>query len=76
MFTKDDGELILGIYVDDGILIGSNIQQMNHIIEELRKEFKMTVNKNPRFFVGFEIKKGKKSNQTDARGVFKNYFEQ
>lgn len=55
LFTKNNSELILGIYVDDGILMGKNQQEMKQIIKELKSEFKMTVENKPKTFVGFEI---------------------
>ena len=33
--------VILGIYVDDGILTGSNSEEMECIIKKLREEFKI-----------------------------------
>lgn len=54
--------MILGIYVDDGILVGRNEKDMLEIIKELKKEFSVTINVKPQFFVGIEIQ------QTD-RGI-------
>jgi len=55
IFKSKDKELILGIYVDDGILIGNNIHEIKDTIKQLKTEFKMTVFYNPKIFVGLEI---------------------
>jgi hypothetical protein len=39
LFMKEDRKLFLGIYVDDGILVGENIEEMNNLLKELKKEF-------------------------------------
>jgi len=47
--------LILGIYVDDGILIGNDLQEIEETIKQLKTEFKMTVIYKPKTFVGLEL---------------------
>lgn len=44
MFKKLDGKLILGIYVDDGILIGENQRELRELLEDLSSEFKVSIN--------------------------------
>jgi len=41
--------------VDDGILIGDNIHEIEETIKQLKTEFKMTVFYNQKTFVGLEI---------------------
>lgn len=56
IFKKKDKELILGIYVDDGILIGKDFQEIEETIKQLKTEFKMTALYKPKTFVGLEIR--------------------
>jgi len=58
LFKRLDSEITLGIYVDDGILIGSDPTELEQIIKQLSEEFKMTAVRDPKYFVGFEIIKG------------------
>lgn len=55
LFKKTNGELILGIYVDDGIIIGNNTNEIRDLIMKLKQEFKVTVAYDANNFVGFEI---------------------
>ena len=57
LFKRENSDSILGIYVDDGILIGSDPSELARIVKELSAEFKMTATKNPKIFVGLEITK-------------------
>lgn len=62
LFTKNNSELILGIYVCglDRILMGKDLQKMKQIIKELKSELRMTIMNKPETFAGFEIIKKKK----------------
>lgn len=77
LFKKDDGDIILGIYVDDGILIGKDQRKIDMILEDLSKEFKMTVIKKPKTFVGLEIHQDRehiKLGQTEyLQGMLEKY---
>lgn len=57
IFTNDEKTLFLAIYVDDGILIGENEDDMNKLLKKLKQEFEMTVQQNPKSFLGMEIVK-------------------
>jgi len=57
IFKKNNGDLILGIYVDDGILIGNDLQEIEETIKQLKAEFRMTVIYKPKIFVGLELSK-------------------
>lgn len=57
LFTKKDCELIMAIYIDDGIIIGNNSSEIEQILEDLEQEFKISVMREPDNFVGFEIVK-------------------
>lgn len=55
LFKKTESELILGIYVDDGIIVGNDIKEIDQLIKELEREFKIKVSHKINNFVGFEI---------------------
>lgn len=57
LFKKTNGKLILGIYVDDGIIVGENLKEINELIKKLKQEFKITVTQEIKTFVGLEISK-------------------
>jgi len=48
--------IILDIYVDDGLLVGSDIEEINKILKEVASEFKIKISRNTKIFVGLEIK--------------------
>lgn len=77
MFVKESNNLILGIYVDDGILVGENLQEMEKLLKELKKEFQVTIEKDPKLFIGMEIDRkedGLKLTQTNyGLNVLKRY---
>lgn len=45
----------LAIHVDDGIIFGKNIAQMQELLKQLKSEFEITVNENPKVYLGLEI---------------------
>lgn len=47
--------MILGIYMDNGIVIGNNINEINKLMEKLKQEFKITIMHEVKIFVGFEV---------------------
>lgn len=50
------GKIILGLYVDDGLLCCSSQSTMNRMIEEMSKAFEVKVG-DPSCFVGLELKR-------------------
>lgn len=56
IFKTKNGNMILAIYVDDGLLIGQDDSEMNIFLEKLKENFKITVTKNPKNFLGIDIK--------------------
>lgn len=67
--------MILGIYVDDGIIIGNNTQEITKLTEELKKEFSVTIVKNPEIFLGLKVQKadnGLKLKQITQEKYWKN----
>lgn len=55
IFKTEKGDIILGIYVDDGFLIGENEIQLRCLLKKLEKDFKMTYTEAPNTFLGMEI---------------------
>lgn len=51
---KADRKLILALYVDDGLLAGSDQQLIDEFIDELKERFKITT-KPASYFLGIEI---------------------
>ncbi|UYV61480.1 hypothetical protein LAZ67_1005005, partial [Cordylochernes scorpioides] len=47
--------LILALYVDDGMLFGSDEEEMDNLLEELAQEFEIRISNNPEMFVGMNI---------------------
>lgn len=57
IFTNSEGSLILGLYVDDGIVVGENQQCVNKMMEDLGQEFAIKIQKNPTRFLGIELRR-------------------
>ncbi|UYV78593.1 hypothetical protein LAZ67_16002087 [Cordylochernes scorpioides] len=55
IFKTQNGSLILALYVDDGMLIGSDEEEMDNLLEELAQEFEIRISNNPEMFVGMNI---------------------
>lgn len=53
---KNRNTLILAIYVDDGLVVGDDKKNIDLVIEQLKREFEMTV-MDVNCFLGFEIEK-------------------
>lgn len=60
-FKKNKSDLILRIYVNDGLLVGSNEEEINKVLLKLAKEFKIKISKerNTKTYVKLEIKNNK-----------------
>lgn len=55
VFKNDTGTIFLAIYVDDGIIVGFNEQEIIDLLSELNKEFQMVACDNPSSFLGIDI---------------------
>ncbi|GJQ88018.1 hypothetical protein Trydic_g12942 [Trypoxylus dichotomus] len=75
VFKNNDGTLILVIYIDDGILIGNNVNQMNELLSKLEYEFKMKIDKNLKTFLGIEIDKMEDGFMLKQENYIKNILE-
>lgn len=54
---KTDDNVILGLHVDDGIIIGNNVKKMENLLQLIADKFEIKVNENANNFVGIEIEK-------------------
>ena len=57
LFKTEDGTILLAIYIDDGLVVGSDRKKIERLVERLKREFKMTEQDNPRTYLGMELKK-------------------
>lgn len=55
LFTNKEQSIYLAIYVDDGLLMYKNKEDLKKIIDSIQKEFETTVCENPDKFLGIEI---------------------
>ncbi|UYV65691.1 hypothetical protein LAZ67_3005154 [Cordylochernes scorpioides] len=55
IFKNQNGSLILALYVDDGMLFGSHVEEMDNLLEELAQEFEIRISNNPEMYVGMNI---------------------
>lgn len=58
VFIETKKKLYLAIYVDDGLLCGKNVSEMNVLLNELHKNFRITYSK-AKFFVGLQIEESR-----------------
>lgn len=75
IYVRHDRTLILGFYVDDGVLLGKDLREMNQLIEDLKREFEITVDKSPTSFLGMEIKRLPGKTKTHTRKLLFEDFE-
>lgn len=77
MFKNEAKTVYLAIYVDDGILVGKNEDDLWDVLEKLKKMFEITVDTNVKNFIGMEIthdEKGLHLSQTNyCKGVIERY---
>lgn len=55
IFVNESYSIILAFYVDDGIVIGTNRQEVENLISEIGKEFKITRYTDPKSFLGIQL---------------------
>lgn len=71
IFKSKTTNVILGIYVDDGIIIRDKSSDILNLLDELKNEYKVTINTNPSNYVGFDIE----INKNRIKLVQSNYIE-
>lgn len=61
IFKQEDNNLILGIYVDDGIILWKDKCEIKRLVDDLRSEFEINYCGQSDIFLGMEmnIEKGK-----------------
>ncbi|KAJ1524577.1 hypothetical protein ONE63_011063 [Megalurothrips usitatus] len=57
VFMDPKKKFYVAIHVHDGIIVAKDKKQMIKIIEELKKEFEITVDERPKTYLGMEFKK-------------------
>lgn len=57
MFKNENQTLFLAIYVDDGIVLSKDQNELTSLWKNLKQEFKITVFEDPDMFLGIEIVK-------------------
>jgi len=57
LFKRMDNDMILSIYVDDGLLIGSDICFMDKFLKQLNEKFKIRIDRDTQSYVGLELYK-------------------
>ncbi|BET03524.1 Hydra magnipapillata [Nesidiocoris tenuis] len=55
LFRNVSGSVMVSIYVDDGLVIGKDQDELIQVLASLKEEFDMTIEENPSFFLGMEI---------------------
>ena len=53
---KNNKEIYLALYVDDGLVMSTSIKVLDQFLEELQDKFEIKMNE-PRYFVGLEIER-------------------
>jgi len=57
LFKRSDNDMILSIYVDDGLLIGSDICLMDKFLKQLNEKFEIKIDRDTQSYVGLELYK-------------------
>lgn len=54
--SKDDKKIIVCLYVDDGLVAATDLEESENFIRELKSKFKITT-QEAKYFLGFEIQR-------------------
>jgi len=76
IFKRSDSDIILSIYVDDGLLIGSNTHLMDMFLKQLNEEFKIKINRDSKSYVGLELNKSKNTLHLNQTAYIKKLLQQ
>lgn len=49
--------LYIAIHVDDGLIVGEDIQEIKSLMKKMQEKFEVAINENPKLYLGMEIKK-------------------
>ena len=55
IFKNKENTIIIAIYVDDGLIIGENMEDIRKVLKSIKDYFEMTINENPSMYVGMGI---------------------
>jgi hypothetical protein len=60
LYAKGDGDdrLLVGVYVDDLIIVGSSIRVINIFKEKMKNKFRMSDLEALSFYLGIEVRQG------------------
>ena len=56
VYVSKNGEMVLGIYVDDILLIANSKEEAEEMVAKLQKEFELSYNGEPGKYLGFQLK--------------------
>jgi len=76
IFRRSDSNIILSIYVDDGLLISSDIHLMDMFLKQLNEEFKIKINRDSKSYVGLELNKSKNTLHLNQKAYIKKLLQQ
>lgn len=57
IFVNADRSIILAIHVDDSLVLGNNLETMRKLLDDLNKDFKITIVLELKSFLGLDIEK-------------------
>lgn len=63
IFRNNDSSVVLAIYVDDGLIVGKDKEEILKILTILNKRFEIRINTEPKTYLGMELKK-------DSNGLY------
>ena len=75
IFKTANGTLFLAIYVDDGLIIGENSEEIQYLLERLEKSFEIKKFDKVDSFLGIRITKTKNSIKLDQENYTENLLE-
>jgi len=55
VFRNTKGTLWLAIHVDDGLVVYKNVDEKNHLVKAMQREFKLTLEENPTCYLNIKI---------------------
>ncbi|CAB3252481.1 unnamed protein product [Arctia plantaginis] len=55
VFKNDEHDIILALYVDDGLIVGKDINKLRTILMKKESKFEIQASENPTSFLGMEI---------------------
>ncbi|KMQ87973.1 integrase core domain protein [Lasius niger] len=75
LFKRKDGTMFVAIHIDDGFIVGKRKEEIRKLIENLKKEFKLTEEEDSETYLGLEIEKKKENIKLSQEIYTKQVFE-